>query len=254
MIPKIIHYCWLSQQRVPPEIMECINTWHAKFPDYEFILWDSKRFDLTSNRFVAEACRAKKWAFAADYIRIYALFQHGGIYLDSDVFVKKRFDEFLHHDFFSAMEYHHQYAAAQGSLDLINEDGSPKTPYLPKPGIGMQAAILGSIKGHPFLRDCLNWYRNKSFILEDGSFNSALLAPSVLAMVAENYGFRYLDTRQELKENMLILPSTVFAGALEYETDASYAVHCCAGSWRDIPKESVYRRIQAVVKRLLGNY
>ena len=68
--------------------------------------WDAKKFDITSNTFVSEACQAKKWAFAADYIRLHALFTEGGIYLDSDVMVTKRFDEFLQHDFFTAVEHH----------------------------------------------------------------------------------------------------------------------------------------------------
>jgi hypothetical protein len=34
---------------------------------------------------------------------------------------------------------------------------------------------------------------------------------------------------------MLILPSEIIAGAAEEETDNSYAIHYCTGSWRDEP-------------------
>ena len=48
-------------------------------------------FDVDSVAFVKEACNLKKWAFACDYIRAYALYHEGGIYLDSDVRVIRPF-------------------------------------------------------------------------------------------------------------------------------------------------------------------
>ena len=48
MIPKIIHYCWLSDDAMPDLVLRCINSWKEKLPDYELILWDKKRFDLES--------------------------------------------------------------------------------------------------------------------------------------------------------------------------------------------------------------
>ena len=55
--------------------------------------WDARSFDVDSVPFVKEACSVKKWAFASDYIRLHALYEEGGIYLDTDVYVRKRFDE-----------------------------------------------------------------------------------------------------------------------------------------------------------------
>ena len=76
-------------------------------PDYELKLWDTHNFDIeNSTPYVKEAFANRKWAFVADYIRLYALYTEGGIYLDSDVKVLKSFDGFLHHKFFTSMEYH----------------------------------------------------------------------------------------------------------------------------------------------------
>ena len=90
MIPKIIHYCWLSGEPFPKKIKKCIDSWKKKLPNYEIRCWNMDNFDIHSVRFVEEACSVKKWAFAADYIRLYALYTEGGIYLDCDVFVKKK--------------------------------------------------------------------------------------------------------------------------------------------------------------------
>ena len=235
MIPKKIHYCWLSGETIPSKLKDCINTWSQILPDYELICWDKSRFDITSEPFVFEACEAKKWAFAADYIRLHALFTEGGIYLDSDVIVKKSLNGFLDCEFFSSIEIHDFIVKGSNSLALVDAEGNikPGRSEIGIPGIGMQAAVIGSVKGHTFLADCLNWYRGRHFILSDGNYYDKIIAPAILSSMAEKYGFRYKDERQELKNNMIILPSEVFSGTLQDATANAYAIHLCDGSWRD---------------------
>src|SRR5574344_1400117 len=100
MIPQIIHYCWLSNDPYPAELVGYMETWKKMLPDYEFILWNFDRFDISSSIWVKEAFNAKKYAFAADYIRCYALYNYGGIYLDMDVEVIKPFDDLLSKKYF----------------------------------------------------------------------------------------------------------------------------------------------------------
>jgi Mannosyltransferase OCH1 and related enzymes len=95
MIPKIIHYCWLSNDPIPSNIQHYMDSWKKYLPDYEFIHWNFDKFDKSSSRWVSEAFDNKKYAFAADYIRLYALYHYGGIYLDMDVEVLKSFNPFL---------------------------------------------------------------------------------------------------------------------------------------------------------------
>ena len=82
MIPKKIHLCWLSGDDYPAKISKCIESWKKHLPDYEIVLWDTKRFDLSQSQWVSQAFEARKYAFAADYIRFYALYHDGGIYLE----------------------------------------------------------------------------------------------------------------------------------------------------------------------------
>ena len=95
MIPKVIHFCWLSGDPYPPLIAKCIESWKINLPDYQIILWDTKKIDVTSNVWLEQAYKCRKYAFAADYIRFYALYNYGGIYLDADVEVIKSFDDLL---------------------------------------------------------------------------------------------------------------------------------------------------------------
>ena len=252
MIPKTIHYCWLSGEDYPSNIKQCMDTWKSAFQDYRFLKWDADRFDVESNCFAAEAYRHRKWAFASDYIRLYALYNLGGIYLDCDVIVKRNFDEFSSHRFFSAVEYHAKPLMKEKTFDLINDDGTAKLRNISKPGFGLQAAIMGSEKGHPFVRDCLAYYKDRHFVGEDGEYSDKDIAPGIFAMIAEDYGFTYRNERQLLDEDMLILPSEVLASSENSVSQNAYAIHCCDGSWREGPGHwqlSALRSCQRKIKK-----
>ncbi|WP_162502572.1 glycosyltransferase family 32 protein [Treponema endosymbiont of Eucomonympha sp.] len=248
MIPKKLHYCWLSGETIPERTKECMETWQKIMPEYELVLWDKSKFDIDTVPFVSEAVSVKKWACAADYIRLYALYTEGGIYLDTDVLVKKTFNDLLKCDFFTSLEYHnHSNETKSYAQELLNEDGTLKEPFIEKPftrGIGIQAAVLAGVKGHPYLQDCLDWYKGKHFILPDGSYYMKVIAPAIYADVAIKYGFRYSDEWQSLPHNMVIYPSAIFAGSMGESVQESYAIHCCHGSWRDRPPMSLSQKIK----------
>ncbi|MBQ8165848.1 MAG: glycosyl transferase, partial [Lachnospiraceae bacterium] len=74
MIPKVIHYCWFGGNEKTELIRECIKSWKKYMPDYEIIEWNETNFDINSNLYVAQAYKAKKWAFVSDYARLYAIY------------------------------------------------------------------------------------------------------------------------------------------------------------------------------------
>jgi len=231
MIPKTIHYCWLSDDPFPKEIQECLESWKKNLPDFTFKKWDTTRFDIDSVAYVSEAFGERKWAFASDYIRLFALYTEGGIYLDIDVFVIKRFDDFLRHRFFSAIEC---YPGLNDELQI-------------------QAAVMGSEKGHPFVRDCMSYYENSSFINTDGTYNE-LISPILYSKVAENYGFKYENQSQRLQEDIMLYSIQEIAPLPDFVSKNTKMVHCCAGSWRWEKKSAVARIIHTAkdtVVRLL---
>jgi hypothetical protein len=210
-------------------MQKCMATWKEVLPDYEWVLWDQKRFNINSVDFVKEAVSVKKWAFAADYIRLYALYTEGGIYLDMDVIVKKSFDCFLEYDFFTAVEsYKTWFSDAQNKV-YVCEDGS----IVPRiEGTALQAAIMGGKAGNNFLKNCMDWYGDKHFILPDGSFFDQILAPDIYATIAQKYGFRYKNEEQSLTDNIKIYPSPIIASDIWTFSKDSVAIHCCAGTWQ----------------------
>lgn len=95
MIPKIIHYCWFGRGEMPQLAKDCIESWHNIMPDWEYKLWNEDNFDINSVPYVKEAYEARKFAFVSDYVRLFALFSEGGVYMDTDVEAIKPYDDLL---------------------------------------------------------------------------------------------------------------------------------------------------------------
>jgi len=225
MIPKKIHYCWLSEDPIPSHLKGYIDAWKVVLPDYEFKLWNKSEFNINSVEWVKEAYSMRKWAFAADYIRVYALYTEGGFYLDSDVILNKSLDDYLDYGFVSSIE-----RVPSKNLDCaIDENFRRKSGVEYVRGLAVQAAIIGAEKGHVFLKKLLDYYESNHFIKEDDSLNN-VPCPNIYSKFLEDYGFLYKDEEQNLQKKVKIFDSTVFAS---YQTCkfGSVAIHMCEGSW-----------------------
>ena len=222
-IPKKIHWCWLSGETLPKHLQACFDSWKRVMPDYEFILWDKNRFNIHSVKFVGDAYNNSKWAFASDFIRLYALYTEGGIYLDLDVMVFRRFDKFLNHAAFSSIEYIPKH------IPLRNESNK----YC---GYAIQGAIIGAEKGNEWIGKIMSYYEQEMvFKMKEDKIMDVEVIPDVLARYAHfYYGFQYdipFDKPQYLKDNIVIYPPKVFAATFG-ETDMNtYAIHIGDGSW-----------------------
>lgn len=254
MIPKTIHYCWLSNDPIPTNLQECIDSWQRHMPDWNVKLWNTQTFDVHSVPFVEAAYKARKWAFAADYIRIYALYTEGGVYLDSDVFVRKNMDFVLDNRAFSAVEYFPHLAEEVYRQGRVDAEGRKADPADHIHGIQIQAAILGAEKGHPFFKEALEYYQTAAFTTgEDGIPEEKEISPIVLAGLAEKYGFRYVDREQLLGEGFRLYPSALFTPQPYLMKKEAVAVHCCSASWRH--SDSFFKtrvsNLKIYVKRVL---
>ncbi|MBS7566455.1 hypothetical protein KHS38_18770 [Mucilaginibacter sp. Bleaf8] len=249
-IPKVIHYCWFSGEEVPVFLQECINTWKEVMPEYQLRLWDANSFDFNTVTFVKEAFEAKKWAFVADYIRLYALYTEGGIYLDSDVRVFKPFDEFLKYNFFTSHEIHPGNFTKE-EKNKLSKEGLPfnREEYIY--GLNVQAAIMGGAKGNPYLKECLEFYDDKHFLGKDGKplSNDYIIGPYI-SKKAEKYGYKYNDQEQHLENDMIILKPEIFVGNSVFLTQETYAIHLCNGSWKEKTK---YEKLQYYVRNNYPN-
>lgn len=221
MIPKIIHYSWFSDEPFPEIIRSYIETWKKYLGDYKFVLWDAEALAKVNSTFANEAVSVGKWAFAADFIRLYAVYNYGGIWLDTDIELFGSFDSFLGHRMFIGAEFTHH------DVPLKKVLGSH---------------CFGAEAGHPFLKDCLEYYNGRHFINCQSEripihmrFDMTLL-PIIQANIAiEHYGFNaeYLtpDVEQVLDEDIHVYPSYYFDRPNFSSMKDVVCIHKCFGTW-----------------------
>ena len=137
MIPKIIHYTWFSNDPFPEMVQQCIQSWHHFMPDYEFVLWDAKRIEQINSKWLKQSTEKKKWAFAADFVRLYAVYTEGGIYLDTDCMVYKSFDPLLANTSFIGKE------------NSIHVEGRRTEMYLTSHCFGAVPMDTSKMRGRP---------------------------------------------------------------------------------------------------------
>lgn len=135
-IPKVIHYCWFGGNPLPELAAQCIESWKKFLPDYEIMRWDESNFDVNSIPYTAAAYNARKFAFVSDYARFRILYEHGGVYFDTDVEVIARMDDVLEKGPYMGRENGHDVAS----------------------GLGMAAPA-----GLPFYREVLDYYEGLEF-------------------------------------------------------------------------------------------
>ena len=251
-IPKVIHLCWFSGDAYPELVNRCINSWKRRLPDFKIKVWTHEMAEATGIRFVSEALHEKKWTFAADAVRLYALYTEGGIYMDSDIFIKKNFEDFLDADFITFIEYHKR-GIKPNQLD---NEGNRKPGVKAVSCIGVQAAFLASVPKHPFLNQLLDYYRKNPFVLQDGEkkeLNVGIIAPAIYAKEAEKIGFKYKNETQLLPDGVKIWESKFFAGCCREDSQDVCAVHLCTHTWY-IPthREKIVLVAKELVKVILG--
>lgn len=231
MIPKIIHYCWFGGSPLPKEQCKYINGWKKILPDYQIIEWNEDNFDVNSNEWTKSAYNARKFAFVADYVRMYALNKFGGIYLDTDVQVLKSFDSFLHL---------HSFVSFEGDENLIG------------------TAVIGAEKNTDFLKYMLDYYDSHVFSLDSNL--GEVMNTSLLQKYFVSKGVELNNKRQSVKPDIEVFPLEYFSAKIvnrdEYHiTSNTVCIHQYSMSWF---KPSQRRWIKFTnkfvkpIKRLLG--
>ncbi len=205
LIPKKIHYCWFGGNPLPDKYKKWMESWKKYCPDYEIIEWNESNYDITKNKYMYDAYKAEKWGFVPDYARLDIIYNHGGIYLDTDVELVANLDDLLYEKAFAGFE-RDSYVAF---------------------GLG-----FGAQKGNILIKELRDYYDNIEFVKENGSY---VASPVIQTEVLKNRGLVLNGEYQRLKD-ITIFPEKMLCGKSP-ETRRillkSYtkAVHHYEGTW-----------------------
>ena len=226
MIPKIIHYCWLSGERMPDDIQKCIDSWEKYMPEYELRLWDANSFDYDSIPFTKETLAAKKWAFVSDFIRLYALYNEGGVYLDTDVQAFGPIDSLLNNRLFTGLEM---------------RDKEHKEIFI-------EGAIIGAEKGHPFISRALEIFTKRSFLKEDGTPDLTPIPTVLSELMEEMYQWKREDRTVQLADGVTIYGTDTIANSNCPRSKKVKLYHLNNRSW--IPTKRWVRFLRSFKRKL----
>jgi hypothetical protein len=212
-IPKIIHYCWFGGKPIPKDLQDCIDSWSI-LEGYTVMRWDESNCSFDENEFVRNTYAEHKLGFIGDYYRLKAVYEYGGIYLDTDVKVCKSFDDLLGHPAF---------------LNFIFD-------------CSVGSAIIGAQKGNPFIKGLLDMYDKTVFGKNESGKTFEWSGDKLIVngYATSNYYYTYyilnhyhdfvLNNKFQDMKDFVIYPKEYFEiGTLGGK---HYAVHLCAGEWR----------------------
>lgn len=203
---KILHYCWFGNSPLPESALYCMESWKKFCPDFEIKRWDETNFDVQSVPFTAEAYQAKKYAFVSDYVRTYALYKEGGLYLDTDVELVKSIDDLLDCSFIGFE-----------SVGIVN------------PGL----ILYSNQKESSILKSILDIYQELSF---KSSEASQFTVPLIYTRVLKDLGLKE-ENRLQTVGDMKVYPIEFFnpKGTSwknnDYFTSNTRSIHHFEASW-----------------------
>lgn len=215
LIPKTIHYCWFGGNPLPNQYKEWMKSWKKICPDYEIVEWNENNYDVHKNEYISGAYEAKKWAFVSDYARLDIIYEHGGIYLDTDVELVKNLDELLYAKGFMAFELDHW-------VDT---------------GLG-----FGAIQHLPIIREMRDIYHEEKFVdfvnhqdfLEKYQSGQVKYCTDYQTELLEKHGLERDSFKFQQVAELQIYPVPVLCGLVGRQLvlgKNTYSIHHYAASW-----------------------
>ena len=218
MIPKIIHYVWVGGNPKPKNIQRCMKTWTKHLQDYQIIEWNEDNFNIHENKYVEQAYKAKKWAFVSDYIRAKAVYEMGGIYMDTDVLVLDNLHDLLGNRAFVGFE-------------------NKENPF---------TAVFGAEKGHPLIKDMLSYYDDRDFTFDKQDQLAGVNTVSVSDILKNKYGAQPNNKEQQLQTGIHVYPD----GVLCNPSAKSKTIHVFTGTWMEGAKPLKRKLVTALKVRI----
>lgn len=207
MIPKTIHYCWFGGKLLSMEVKKCIKSWRKHCPDYEIVRWDESNFDINAHPFTRSAYEAKKWAFVSDYARLKAVYENGGIYLDTDVEILKNLDFLREYECYMGVEQNNHRCNT---------------------GLG-----FGAERYNPIVKNMLDEYEGLVYSLEK---EEDIVCPFLNHRILRKLGYEYKNEPVRIGKTLVLPPRyldpfSIGGNAENLLCDDTVSIHHYGASW-----------------------
>lgn len=227
LIPKKIHYCWFSGNPMPDYLKKCMDSWYKYCPDYEIIRWDESNYDIEKNLYMKQAYEAKKWGFVPDIARLEILYEHGGIYLDTDVELVRSLNELLYQNAFTGVE-------KWGSINM--------------------GGCSGAIPKHSIIKKILDFRINERFIMENGLLNLTTCGyyetkPLMMLGMKPNNVIQKIED-MSIYSSDFFQPYDYMSGETQLTVN-TFSIHHFNGGWIDDKGKEERRRTMELYQRIL---
>lgn len=207
MIPKKIYTTWISDKPIPQKYEKYIASWKRVMPDFEIHVITLA--NVKHGTFVDKAIKIKNFALAGHYARVEELYLNGGIYFDIDVEAVASFESLLHES--------NKMVLGAESANWINN------------------AVIVSEKGHPFLKECLDFMDKTPF---DTDKIELTTGPRMFTDIMRTRGWKRGQTGRI--GDVAILPPEYFYPyhwdefyTPECVTENTFSVHHWSNSWNN---------------------
>lgn len=224
LIPKTIHYCWFGGSPIPDKYKNWMESWKKFCPDYEIIEWNENNYDVTKNKYMYDAYKAKKWGFVPDYARLDIIYNYGGIYLDTDVELVDSLDELLYQKGFVGFESNRHVNFGSG---------------------------FGAQRGNKTIKSLMEDYNKREFSTEYGMIPS----PAIQTEVLKEKGLK-INGEYQILDDITIYPEKMLSGkSLSSRRiilkDYTRAIHHFDGSWLESETKDYLKQVETEFNRIL---
>lgn len=213
-IPKVLHYIWIGGAPLPKAFQDNIDQWQRLMPDFRIQRWDESNFDVHAHPWMKKMYAERGFAFASDYMRLKILYHHGGIYLDTDTWLKKPLDPFLDDHLVVPFEF----------------------------DCHLSTGVIAARKGHPFLLEWMAQY--------DGLAEARVSNDVITRFFIERFPeFRLNNKDQIVGGDIRVLPKEYFT-VPSFDSTKNFGENQCANSWNPNTKSSL---LSKVVRAVFGD-
>jgi hypothetical protein len=212
-IPPLLHYCWFGRTPEPQRALRA--GWRSLHPGAEIVRWDEHNAPV-EHPYLAAVLARRSYSKASDFMRLWLMIHHGGIYLDSDVECIRSLEPLRTRAFFVGF----QRECGFDPLECVN------------------SAVLGARRGHWAARELMRRLLER----DDGTNAPMESGPRLISAFLVELGLEYSDDEVCIAppnhDPIHVFPRrTFYPYSWEEPPDRrrigpdTFAVHHWAGTW-----------------------